>query len=476
MLSATLGNRTVGTNCRRDQRMKMALLPIALLTCSALCLAQGAATQAGGKRGEDATIDPNLKAEAKALREGRFADAEKIVTDAIHDIEQNQPNSPKLAIYLNRLADLDDRKGHLSEAIALSQRAIEIDQTAFGPNDIRVARDLSQLAAFSIQRGNRDEGEQFLRQAVEITRLNPGDNGPATDQKLLVLGALWNLYIQEGRWAEAEPLILEAIPMCESLRLPSPPCEDAQADLRRVHEAEGRTGEAEEPPSNTSLLPPEVARLNASGERYEGNGVYPSAEDAYSRAIAWVEKNPQSEFPALLTLELNLLGQVFEKEGLNDRAEESYLRAIKWQEGRASAKPPGSLSIRYFDFAYLINLYRSEKRLADIEPVVQHALETQERYLEPRSPGLAETMVQLADVYQENGKNDDKKYALAAALYEHALNIQKQNLSSDDPQLLITLEPYLSLLQTLREDGKAAQIQSQIDAIQGRQRKEQQQK
>ena len=177
-----------------------------------------------------------------------------------------------------------------------------------------------------------------------------------------------------------------------------------------------------------------------------------------------------------MTLELNLLGQVFEKEGLNDRAEESYLRAIKWQEGRASAKPSGSLSIRYFDFAYLINLYRSEKRLADIEPVVQHALETQERYLEPRSPGLAETMVQLADVYQENGKNDDKKYALAEALYEHALNIQKQNLSSDDPQLLITLEPYLSLLQTLREDGKAAQIQSKINAIQGRQRKEQQPK
>src|ERR1700730_18322206 len=44
--------------------------------------------------------DPVLVAFNHAMRESRYEDAEKILTDAIPNLEQTHPNSPQLANYL----------------------------------------------------------------------------------------------------------------------------------------------------------------------------------------------------------------------------------------------------------------------------------------------------------------------------------------------------------------------------------------
>lgn len=410
--------------------------------------------------------DPIHRAMTKAMRDGRFADAEKILVDAIHEAERSEAKSPKLADYLNQLSLVLSQKSQYSDAIALSQRALEVDKNAFGPTDIHVASDLAWIAGLSWEQGNSEAAEQLLKQALDIVRLNPNPNADQAmvDRTVLILGSLWSLYISEQRWVEAEPLLLEGTKLCKSMRMPSPPCDNAPANLKQVYEGEGRAVEADKLPRSTRL-PAEVAKLNDAAEQYQSDGAYPQAEDAYNRAIAWVEMNKRPEFPELLSYELNSLGQVLEKQGLNEAAEKAYTRAIEWKESAAGPNPPGSLVIKYFDFNRLLNLYRTEERLSSLEPIIRHALDIQEQFLEPRDPGLASTLVTLADVYQEEGKNDEKKYAEAEPLYRRALDIQQQDLGRDHPQLLAALTGYASLLRKLHEDAKAAEVQSRIDMI-----------
>src|ERR1700730_282491 len=276
--------------------------------------------------------DPVQTAETKAMREGRWADAEKILVDAIQGLEQTQPNNPKLAEYLTRLSLVLMQKQHYADAIAVSRRALEVDKNAFGPGDIHVASDLGWIAGMLGQQGQPDQAEQLFKQAVDIVRLNPNTDELTTDRKVLVLSGLWYRYISQERWVEAEPLILDGIKLCKAMRLPPPPCDSAQDNLSQVYEGEGRAAEADMQPHDQGL-PSEVAQLNHMAQKHEKDGAYAQAEEAYKRAIAWVEKNPSNEFHDLLALELDLLGPVLQKQGLNEQGRKCIYQSDRREGG-----------------------------------------------------------------------------------------------------------------------------------------------
>ena len=146
--------------------------------------------------------DPVFQAARKAQQEGRIADAEKILNDRIHAIEQTQPNSPELVPYLNMLAGFYSMKRQFPDALAIFERVLEIDRAAYGPSDDRSLRDLINVANF-LGPEKKDQAEQFFKEALELTRLNP---------KLLPItvagayAALARFYEVEERWTDAEPL------------------------------------------------------------------------------------------------------------------------------------------------------------------------------------------------------------------------------------------------------------------------------
>jgi hypothetical protein len=83
--------------------------------------------------------DPTQLSVTQALREGRITDAEKLLTDAIRELEQSDPQSLRLATYLKELSGFLDRRGRHTEALALSERASEIERNAYGPSDLRLS-------------------------------------------------------------------------------------------------------------------------------------------------------------------------------------------------------------------------------------------------------------------------------------------------------------------------------------------------
>ena len=412
--------------------------------------------------------DPVLVAETKAAREGRMAEAEKILTVAIHQLEETEPTNPKLADYLLRESLILMDKQDFAGAIAVSRRALEVDKNALGNTDIRVASGMAWIAGLLRRQGEVDEADELLKQALDLVRSNPGKDEVTTDRKVIILSNVWELYISRQKWPEAEALIREGLALCKSMQFPPPTCDSATHTLGRVYEGEGRAAEAEKLPGENRFIPANVAALNYAAQKFEKDEAYTQAEGSYERAISWIEKNPTTQFPELLSLELDSLGQVLEKQDLNERAENAYLRAIEWKEKAAALESTGFITIEYFDFSRLLNFYRKEKRFSDIEPVIHHALEVQEQYLGPRDGHLAQTLVTLADAYQEDEKSDEQKYTEAEALYKRALDIQQEYLGPDHPGLLPTLESYMGLLRKLHEDANAAELQTRIQAIKKR--------
>jgi hypothetical protein len=131
------------------------------------------------------------------------------------------------------------------------------------------------------------------------------------------------------------------------------------------------------------------------------------------------------------------------------------------EENAAGPKPPQSLYIRSLSFASLMNLYRRKGRLQEMEPVIRHGLEIQEKYLSPQDRGIAGTLQTLASLYSEEGK-----FADAKPLYGRILASEEKEFGIADPRLLPTLNSYADILRGLHDDAAVAMVQARINLLQ----------
>jgi tetratricopeptide (TPR) repeat protein len=392
--------------------MVLFLLPLILLPCVA------------SPQDSSLARDPVFRSARKAQQEGRLADAEKILNDRIHEIEQSEPNSPQLVPYLNLLAMISNIKRQGPDAHAIYQRVLEIDRSAFGSGDGRSLRDLVNLAS-SLGPGKDVEKEQLLKQALDLAVQNP-KLGP--DMMAGILSNLAALYKTEQRWHEAEPLAEQGMKICASMQMPGT-CEFLQATLADIYRGEGRTVDAGQVDATDmgSGLSPELDAFNKSAKQYENDGLYVQAEFTYRQAIAWIEAHPTrtegkiiADLTSMLPAEYDGIGRVLAMQGRKELAEESFKKAISTQEAQSSERP---MSVSSFDFSGLMDLYRQQGRLNELEPIIQHAIELQEKSLGESSTNVAHTLVTLAALYKQEGKD-----AQASPLYERAKKIEDLNL------------------------------------------------
>jgi tetratricopeptide (TPR) repeat protein len=271
--------------------------------------------------------------------------------------------------------------------------------------------------------------------------------------------------------AEAEPLMQEETKLCDSFEEPYRAgyalCGSLPKRLAEVYAAEGRTVDAEQVP-RTLDFPRDLDALNKTAEKYEKDGLYPSAEETYNRAIAMAEKmeaDPKNRYGGLIVTEMNSLGQLFEKEGFKDRAEQSYASALEVNEKQAGPERGHVGYAQMLDAHYLIDLYRTEGRLQDAEPLLRRVLETQVRSMGERNRVVVQTLATFAGVFEEEGKTDKAKFAQALPLYERALAIQDAILGPHDREQLGLLGKYADLLVKLHDDAKAAEVHARMDMI-----------
>jgi tetratricopeptide (TPR) repeat protein len=237
--------------------------------------------------------------------------------------------------------------------------------------------------------------------------------------------------------------------------------------VTEIRNAEGRSADLARLPYEGDY-PQELEALNKSAKKFEADGLYPAAEDAFHRAIAAAERieaDPHNLRDGLVVVEMNFLGQLYEKEGLKDRAEQTYLASLRIQEKNADPELGHEGYAVALGAGELVDLYRREGRLRDAESVLQQILDIQVRSLGERNRTAVQTMVRLAGIDEEEGKADEANYAKAVPLYERALAIQESNLGPDNPQLVNVLGPYAELLDKIHNSAKAAEVRTRIAAI-----------
>ncbi len=434
-------------------------LPLFLAPLVLLLFAVGARSQSAPPS------DPTLEALDKAQREGRLADAEKLLNAAIRDASERAPVSARLSLLLNRQASLAMHQGRYSDAVAAGKRVLAIDEKLFGSESPRVVAELSNLALYYDAAGENAAAEQSFHRALAIARNDPG---PRLKSLLLVLNNLSSFYIRHERAANAEPLLVEALRACDAQPGPEPPlsCAGFRRSLATAYRSEGKRRDAEEIAADAVAESPasgrhwrdEVVDLETLAQQYEADDSYDLAETTYRQAVARIEKELGPDDPYFLATQLENLGELLEKEGRNAEAEDLFKRALDLRERAAGPKHPDLAASLNFD--RLGNLYRTQGRLSELEPMLQQGLALQERVLGPRHVAVSVTLLRLATLYEE-----EQKYRDAEPLYPRALEIQQANLGPDDSRLLSTLEPYAALLRLLGEQDEAEEIAARAAAL-----------
>lgn len=449
------------------------LLPLLLILLPGpVCLAQTERAAPGP--------DPVQRAITTARNDGRFLDAEKLLNDAIQELERSNPQSPRLAQYLKELAPLVSRREGEAAAIPLLERAYKIDLAAFGASDLRVANDSAILASDARNAGNLADAERRFNEALAIVRLNEANLrwNAGAGMAASIVGSVVSFYIGEERWVDAEVLMPEETKLCDMVpdefKNGFGLCWRIPETMSEIYRGEGRAAEVEEAsPQRISNLPPDVIALNQAAEKYEKDGLYPSAEDAYQRAISSAEKfdSEQSRPGSVASVELDLLGQLLVREKLKDRAEDAFLRAVKLRAQLVGPQPDRRMFAQALLPDNLVYLYRDEGRFQDAESVLQRVLDIQIATVGEKHRTVVDTLMKLAGISEQEGALVPEKLLEAKSLYERAITIQESNMGSNDPSLIPLLQGYAELLFKLKEDGRAAEVRARINSIQALQKK-----
>jgi len=444
-------------------------MAVATLKASVLLtLLLGVLSPAMAAQEPQTALEKVLATGMQAARAGNFVEAEKIDLAAVEEAKQS--NDPHLVRALEQLADVYSHVGKRDQAIDCMKQALAVDETTLGPDTLKVAFDLNNLA---MQYGLSDdaETEKCFKRALDILDNLPE---PQRSRRIIIINNLSQFYMRKQRYAESEALLKPAVEDQENSLHPNG---QGLGNLRHllimVYEKEGKDSEAatlrneEEQavqPGESSHVDPAMIAMRQA-ENYRRSGKLEAAEADYLEAIARLERartdnTRRGAYPWFLPHVLDGLGELYVAEKRNSDAEEIFKRAFDLREQYASPIKEGVSLARTMLIAFdLLNLYRSEGRLNEMESFYERALTVQERVLGPQNSATGETLLEFARLYREEGKEQE-----AAPLYQRALEILRKN-EGETPRFAAMLEDYAGLLQALGKKDDAAAVRLHAKAI-----------
>lgn len=421
-----------------------------------------------GRAGQQPRVDPDIAAAQQATSQGRKADAERILSTAFEKAEREAPESPRTALLLNNLGGLYLGEGRYEEAEKSHARALAILTKIYGPDDPHLVSELDNLGVLYGVEERLGEAEKMYKRAFDIVSRSPQGN---MWQRGMLAGNLAQFYSRQHRYAEAQVLLEGELALMQDSARPEDSLQVVRLRrlLAQIYQAEAKPDEADR--VLQQLTPPigdagvrnaglravaESERLMSLGDIARERGDLPGAEDYYNQAMAGFEATKGVNALYALSEALVKLGEVYRQQGSDRDAERVFRQALDLADDYP--RHPGSGAL--FPLFALLNLYRDEHRLTDINPDFERTLSAQEKDLGPSSPSLVPLLNAYASVEQEEGDLDR-----AESLYHQALEIQQRNLSPHDLHLAGALTSYAGVLEALGRKDEAAAARARAEAI-----------
>ena len=153
---------------------------------------------------------------------------------------------------------------------------------------------------------------------------------------------------------------------------------------------------------------------------------------------------------------LNNLAELYKSQARYAEAEPLMKRALAIKEKTLGADHP--------EVALCLNnlgeLYRMEGRYAEAEPLLVRALESREKSLGATHPSVAQSLNSLGALFEGQGR-----YAEAEPYYARALTIRENTLGPDHPDLAQSLNNLAVLYHEEGDDARAVTASAQAAAI-----------
>jgi CHAT domain-containing protein/tetratricopeptide (TPR) repeat protein len=280
------------------------------------------------------------------------------------------------------------------EAVPVAQRTVAEAEARFGPDDVRTATILNNLAFCYKKMDRYDEALPLYRRALTIRKETLGADHPDTAASL---NNLAGLYMATNRDDAALPLLQRALAIRE------------------------RALGADHPDTAQSA--------NNLAELYRTLSRYDEALPLHQWGLAIRERALGADHPDTAQ-SLNNLAGLYKSMGRYDEALPLYQRALKIRERALGADHPDTAA----SLNNLAELYRMLSRYDEGLPLQRRALAIRERALGADHRDTAASLNNLAELYESM-----ERYDKALPFYRRALAINERVLGADHPVTAVSL-------------------------------------
>jgi len=362
--------------------------------------------------------------------------AREILERGSTQLEESFDEQPELRARLETtLGRIHQRLGLLGEARKLLEAALERRRRIYGAEHPLVADSLHELGFLEMGEGHLEASSVALEAALEIRRNFPDRRSELADT-LAVLGAL---RIDEGKYAEAESLLSEALGLRTELyddfhtevakstndlgvlyqqmgRL-----EDARKLFERALEIRHRLGPRSQPDLAESL--------NNLAGIYLSTGDFEKAEPIIAESLELYREALGDEHP-YVAIVLNNLARVREALGRFEEAEPAYRETLGHFRRLYGDEHPNVATV-LANFAHLLTRMGND---SEAEELLRESLAIRRQLFDGDHPDLAEGLDHLGwFLYEERGDS------AAEALLVEALEMRRRVFEEPHPRIAQSL-------------------------------------
>ncbi len=330
----------------------------------------------------------------EARNKGDYKRAEELFSAAVREADNGGKSDDKLCDSLNTLAVLLVDAGKPENAEPLFKRVLSIQEAKLPPDNLDLARTMSNLAMCYQQQGKLSDAEPLSRRTLAIVEKQLGKDGLAAS---VVLNNLGMILQDELRYEESELLLKRSLKIRETTLGPD----------------DGAVGTVL---NNLALLACK-------------QGKYKDAESLYRRSLAIWEKALGPDHPDC-ALCMNNLASMLDDQGRWAEAEALYRQALAIRE-KSLGDGNSQVAISLNNLGLLL---ARQGRYAEAEPFYRRAISIQQRALGAEHPNLALILQNLADVYTAQGQ-----FAQAEVVCRQSLQITEKAFGPTHPRVAAAL-------------------------------------
>lgn len=270
---------------------------------------------------------------------------------------------------------------------------------------------LNNLGQLYRMQGQYAEAEPLLEQALTLRKQLYGEEH---EYVAYSLNELANLYIAMEDFDKAEPLLNQALKIKEQ-----------------------QFGEGSPEIINT---------LNSLALLYTNTARYAEAEPFYQRSIVITENLGEDSLK--LATSLNNLANLYIKLGDYDRVEPILKKSLRIREKHLGQSHPRLANT----LALLAFLYQHQQKFDKAEEKYKEALAIWRSHYDEQHPAIATGLNNLATLYRSQGKEKQ-----AEALHQHVLALRERMLGADHPRVANSLNN-LAVLYERAQDYEQAEL------------------